>query len=300
VATKGTKKNVLPGFGLSMGFTLTYMGLLVMLPLSTLILMTAKLSWDEFWTIVTAPRTLAAYKLSIGGAVVAALINTFFGIILAWVLVRYRFPGRRIMDALVDLPFALPTAVAGIALTAVYADNGWVGQWIGKLGIDDAFNWAVGGSAWLLGLDYEPWDGRLAYNQIGIVIAMILVSLPFVVRTVQPVLADMEPEMEQAAASLGARRWTTFRRVIMPTLMPAILTGLALSFAKSVGEYGSIIFISSNLPQKTEIAPLLIYLRLEEFNYPAAAAIAVGMLAISFVMLLVVNLLQAWSRRSAA
>lgn len=297
MASKGTKKNVLPGFGLSMGFTLTYMGLLVMLPLSTLIFMTARLSLSEFWAIVIAPRTLAAYRLSIGGAVIAALINTFFGLILAWVLVRYRFPGRRIMDALVDLPFALPTAVAGIALTAVYAENGWIGRWV-----TGAVRWVyeAGGGDMSQTPAILGWDGRLAYNQVGIVIAMILVSLPFVVRTVQPVLADMEPEMEQAAASLGARRWTTFWRVIVPTMLPAILTGLALSFAKSVGEYGSIIFISSNLLNQTEIAPLLIYLRLEEFNYPAAAAIAVGMLAISFVMLLVVNLLQAWSRRSAA
>lgn len=294
---KGTKNNVLPGFGLTMGFSLTYMSLLVLLPLSTLVIMTSRLTWEQFWKTVTAERTLAAYSLSLGGAVAAAAINTVFGFTLAWVLVRYRFPGRKVLDALVDLPFALPTAVAGIALSAVYSETGWIGRW------------PVAAVAWLyhqFGGDPSQtptilgWDGKMAYNQAGIVIAMILVSLPFVVRTVQPVLADMEPEMEQAAASLGARKWTTFRRVIVPTLLPAILTGMALSFAKAVGEYGSIIFISSNIPGRTEIAPLLIYNKLEEFNYPEATAIAVGMLAIAFVMLLIVNLLQAWSRRSAA
>ncbi len=267
--------SVLPGFGLTMGFSVTYMSLMVFLPLSTLILMTARLSWEQFWSIVTDDRVLAAYGLSIGGAMVAAVVNTFFGVIIAWVLVRYSFPGKKIMDGLVDLPFALPTAVAGIALTAIYAQNGWLGQFLEPLGI------------------------KAAYSRVGVVIAMILVSLPFVVRTVQPVLEDLDAEIEEAAASLGARRWSSFIRVILPTLLPAILTGLALSFAKSVGEYGSIIFIAGNLPGKTEIAPLLIYLRLEEFNYPAATAIAVGMLAVSFAMLLVINLLQAWTRRSA-
>ncbi len=267
--------SVLPGFGLTMGLSVTYMSLVVFLPLSTLFLMTARLSWQEFWKIVTDDRVLAAYGLSIGGAMIAAVVNTIFGVIIAWVLVRYTFPGKKIMDGLVDLPFALPTAVAGIALTAIYAQNGWLGQFLEPLGI------------------------KAAYSRVGVVIAMILVSLPFVVRTVQPVLEDLDAEYEEAAASLGARRWSAFLRVIFPTLLPAILTGLALSFAKSVGEYGSIIFIAGNLPGKTEIAPLLIYLRLEEFNYPAATAIAVGMLTVSFVMLLVINLLQAWTRRSA-
>lgn len=270
------KLSVLPGFGLTMGFSVTYMGLMVFLPLSTLFLMTSRLTWSEFWRIVTDDRTLAAYGLSIGGAMIAAIVNTIFGVIIAWVLVRYSFPGKKIMDGLVDLPFALPTAVAGIALTAIYSEeNGWLGQFLQPLGI------------------------KAAYSRVGVVIAMILVSLPFVVRTVQPVLEDLDAEIEEAAASLGARRWSSFRRVIFPTLLPAILTGLALSFAKSVGEYGSIIFIAGNLPGKTEIAPLLIYLRLEEFNYPAATAIAVGMLAVSFVMLLVINLLQTWTRRSS-
>lgn len=269
--------NVIPGFGLTMGFTLTYLGLLVLLPLSTLFIMTARLSWDEFWGIVTDSRTLAAYRLTLGSALCAALINTVFCVILAWVLVRYRFPGKRMIDALVDLPFALPTAVAGIALTAVYARNGWIGQYVEK-----QLGW------------------KIAYAQPGIIIAMVLVSLPFVVRTVQPVLSDIDAEIEEAAASLGAKRFATFRRVLFPTLLPAILTGLALSFAKAVGEYGSIIFISSNIPSKTEIAALLIMQRLEEFNYPAAAAVAVGLMAIAFVMLLVINLLQAWTRRSVA
>ena len=248
---------------------------MVFLPLSTLFLMTSRLTWAEFWRIVTDERTVAAYGLSIGGAIIAAIVNTVFGVIIAWVLVRYTFPGKKIMDGLVDLPFALPTAVAGIALTAIYAQNGWIGRFLEPIGI------------------------KAAYSRTGVVIAMILVSLPFVVRTVQPVLEDLDAEIEEAAASLGARRVSAFARVIFPTLLPAILTGLALSFAKSVGEYGSIIFIAGNLPGKTEIAPLLIYLRLEEFNYPAATAIAVGMLAVSFLMLLVINLLQAWTRRSA-
>lgn len=269
------RQSVLPGFGLTMGLSVTYMSLIVFLPLSTLFLMTSRLTWEQFWKIVSDDRTLAAYGLSIGGAMIAAVVNTIFGVIIAWVLVRYSFPGKKIMDGLVDLPFALPTAVAGIALTAIYAENGWLGRFLDPIGI------------------------KAAYSRIGVVIAMILVSLPFVVRTVQPVLEDLDAEIEEAAASLGARRWSSFRRVIFPTLLPAILTGLALSFAKSVGEYGSIIFIAGNLPGKTEIAPLLIYLRLEEFNYPAATAIAVGMLAVSFVMLLVINLLQTWTRRSA-
>ncbi len=267
--------SVLPGFGLTMGFSVTYMSLVVFLPLSTLFLMTSRLSWQEFWKIVTDDRVLSAYGLSIGGAMIAAAVNTVFGVVIAWVLVRYSFPGKKLMDGLVDLPFALPTAVAGIALTAIYAQNGWVGRFLEPLGI------------------------KAAYSRLGVVIAMILVSLPFVVRTVQPVLEDLDAEYEEAAASLGARRSSAFFRVIFPTLLPAVLTGLALSFAKSVGEYGSIIFIAGNLPGRTEIAPLLIYLRLEEFNYPAATAIAVGMLAVSFLMLLVINLLQAWTRRSA-
>lgn len=268
-------KRILPGFGLTMGYSLAYMSLIVLLPLAALAALAAKLGPAEFWSIITHPRTLAAYKLSVGGALIAAIINTVFGVIIAWVLARYTFPGKRIMDALVDLPFALPTAVAGIALSAIYAPTGWIGKPLASLHI------------------------KAAYNTTGIIIAMVLVSLPFVVRTVQPVLEDFDAELEEAADTLGASRLSTLLRVIIPPLVPAILTGFALAFAKSVGEYGSIIFISSNIPGKTEIAPLLIYNRLEEFNYPAAAAIAVGLLAISFVLLLTINLLQAWSRRSA-
>lgn len=267
---------MLPGFGLSMGYTLTYISLLVLIPLAALVLVSARLSAHEFWQILTDARTLAAFRLSIGGATLAAVINTVFGLITAWVLVRYEFPGRKLIDGLVDLPFALPTAVAGIALSAVYANNGWVGQYLAPLGI------------------------QAVYSRTGVVLAMILVSLPFVVRTVQPVLEDLEPELEEAAASLGAGRLTIVRHVILPALLPAICTGFALSFAKSVGEYGSIIFVSSNMPGRTEIVPMLIMGKLEEYNYHAAAAIGVGMLVISFVMLLILNLLQAWTRRSAA
>jgi sulfate transport system permease protein len=266
---KGTKQNVLPGFGLTMGFTLTYMSLLVMLPLSTLVLMTTKLSWSKFWETVTASRTLAAYELSIGGAVIAAVINTFFGMILAWVLVRYRFPGRKIMDALVDLPFALPTAVAGIALTALYSGNGWIGQWL-------------------------PF--KVSFTPVGVWVALTFIGLPFVVRTLQPVLEDLQKEVEEAAAILGASRWQTFTRVILPILTPALLTGFALAFARALGEYGSVIFIAGNLPMISEITPLLIITKLEQFDVPGATAIAVVMLVAAFLMLLAINGLQAWTR----
>jgi len=269
-------RSILPSFGLTMGYSLAYMSLLVLLPLAALALTAAKLSLAEFWDVLTHPRTIAAYRLSIGGALIAALLNTIFGVIIAWILSRYTFPGRRIVDALVDIPFALPTAVAGIALTAVYAPTGWLGKPLSSLGI------------------------QAAYNSTGIIIAMMLVSLPFVVRTLQPVLEEFDPELEEAADTLGADRVSIFFRVVLPALTPAILTGFALAFAKSIGEYGSIIFISSNMPGKTEIAPLLIMKRLEAFNYPAAAAIAVGLLSVSFILLLVINLLQAWTRRSAA
>lgn len=265
--------NILPGFGLTMGYSLTYLGLLVLLPLSAVVVMGTRLGASGLWAIMTDERTLAAYRLSLGAALIAAIINTLFGLIVAWVLVRYEFPGRRIVDALVDLPLALPTAVAGIALTAVYAKNAWLGGILESVGI------------------------RVAFANPGIVIAMILVSLPFTVRTVQPVIEDMDPEIEEAAAALGASRAITFWRVLLPGLYPALLTGLALSFAKGVGEYGSIIFISSNLPGQTEIAPLLIMTRLEEFNYPGAAGVALGLLIISFTLLLTINALQAWTRR---
>lgn len=268
--------NILPGFGLTTGYTLTYLGLLVVLPLAAVVAMSSTQGIGGIWTTVTSERALAAYRLSVLGALGAAVINTIFGLIVAWVIVRYRFPGRRVLDALVDLPLALPTAVAGIALTAVYSPNAWLGATLARIGLP------------------------VAYTNIGVVVAMVLVSLPFAVRTVQPVIEDMDKEVEEAAAALGASAHTTFLRVLLPGLIPALLTGLTLSFAKAVGEYGSIIFISSNMPGKTEIAPLLIMTRLEEFNYPGAASVAVGLLFLSCILLLTVNGLQAWARRRMA
>ncbi|WP_160350750.1 MULTISPECIES: sulfate ABC transporter permease subunit CysT [unclassified Bordetella] len=268
------RPGVLPGFGLSMGFTVVYLSLLVLLPLATLPLKSASLGWEGFWRVVSAPQAVYSYQLTFGAALTAALVNLVFGLIVAWVLVRYEFPGKKILDAMVDLPFALPTAVAGIALTALYAKNGWLG---GPL---------------------EQWFGiKVAFTPIGIVVAMIFIGIPFVVRTVQPVLEDVEQEIEEAAASLGADRWQTVRRVILPTLAPALLTGFALSFARAVGEYGSVVFIAGNRPMVTEITPLLIMSKLERFDYVGAAAIATVMLAISFAMLLLINLLQGWQAR---
>lgn len=267
-------RRVLPGFGLTMGFTLAYTGLLVLLPLAGLLLATARMSWGEFvHKALLDPRVLAAYRLSFGTAFAAASLNAGFGFVVAWVLVRYRFPGRRLMDALVDLPFALPTAVSGIALTTLYASTGWVGRLLEPLGI------------------------RVSYTPLGIVLALTLIGLPFVVRTVQPALADLEVELEEAAASLGASRLATFRRVILPTVLPAVLTGFTLAFARAVGEFGSVYFIAGNLPMKTEIAPLLVVIKLEQFDFLGAAAIGVVMLAVSFLLLLAINGLQAWSRR---
>ncbi|MCC7293453.1 MAG: sulfate ABC transporter permease subunit CysT [Phycisphaerales bacterium] len=273
--SRAKKNNVLPGFGLTCGYTLTYLGLVVLIPLATLFLRTASLTWEQFWTTVTGDRALFAYKLTIGASMIAALVNAVFGLLTAWVLVRYRFPGRGILDALVDLPFALPTAVAGISLCALYAPGGWVGALLQRFGV------------------------QAAYAPLGIVIAMVFVSLPFVVRTVQPVLADLDQEVEEAAASLGARRWQTLRRVVFPAVLPSLLTGLALAFGRSLGEFGSIVFISGNMPGRTEIASLLILTRLEEFDYAGATAIAVVMLGLSFAMIFVINVLQAWSRRGA-
>src|SRR3569623_1749679 len=270
------KHSVLPGFGPALGFTIFYLSLIVLIPLSALFLKSATLGWEQFWNTVTAPRVLAAYKISFGTALIAALINAVFGLLVAWVLVRYDFVGRRIIDALVDLPFALPTAVAGIALTAIYAANGWIGQYFAAQGI------------------------KLAYTPLGIVVALTFVGLPIVVRTVQPVLAGLDREVEEAAASLGATRWQTITRVIMPTVMPALLTGFALAFARAVGEYGSVIFIAGNMPMVSEIAPLLIITKLEQFEYAEATAIAVVMLVASFMLLLAINLLQWWSRRRMA
>ncbi len=267
--------SILPGFGLSLGLTLTYASLLVLIPLAGLFLRSATLGWEEFWRVTTEPRVLASYRLSFGAAFVAAVINSVFGFIVAWTLARYRFPGRRILDALVDLPFALPTAVSGIALTALFVPTGWIGQRLVPLGI------------------------QVAFTPIGIVIALVLVGLPFVVRTLQPAIADLRVDVEEAAATLGAGRWLTFRRVVLPALLPASLTGFTLAFARGIGEYGSVIFIAGNMPFSTEIAPLLIVTRLEQYDYAGATAIGAMMLMASFVLLLVINLIQLWARRGA-
>ena len=265
------QKSILPGFGLSLGFTVVYLSLIVLIPLAAVFLKTSTLSWPQFWHIVSAPRALASYRLSFGASGIAATINLVFGLVVAWVLVRYTFPGKRLFDSLVDLPFALPTAVAGIALTAIYSGNGWIGQYLQPLGI------------------------KAAYSRLGVVIALTFTGLPFVVRTVQPVLEDLDKEMEEAAASLGADRWQTITRVLLPAVMPAALTGFAMAFARAVGEYGSVVFISGNMPMRTEITPLLIITKLEQYDYAGATAIAVVMLVASFALLLTINLLQAWS-----
>ena len=267
------RPSVIPGFGLTFGFTIVYLTLIILIPLSGVAWRSAELGWADFWAIVTDERTVTALRISFGAALIAAAVNVVFGTIVAWVLVRYRFPGRRIVDAAVDLPFALPTAVAGIALAAIYAPNGWVGQLLAPLGI------------------------KVAFTPLGIVIALIFIGLPFVVRTVQPVMEEIDREVEEVAATLGANRFQTITRVLLPGLAPALLTGFALAFARAVGEYGSVIFIAGNIPYVSEIAPLLIVIRLEEFNYAGATAIAAIMLVISFLMLFVINLIQAWSRR---
>ena len=268
-----TSRSVLPGFGLSLGFTLAYVSLIVLVPLAAAFVRTAGMSWSDFVQAVASPRVIASYKLSFGASFAAGSVNVFFGLIVAWVLVRYSFPGRRIVDALVDLPFALPTAVAGIALTAIYSQNGWVGRWL------------------------EPYGIKVAFTQLGVFVALTFIGLPFVVRTLQPVLEELEPEIEEASASLGANRWQTITRVILPELLPTLLTGFALAFARALGEYGSVVFISGNMPMRTEITPLLIITKLEQYDYRGATAIAVVLLIVSFVMLLLINLLQKWSRR---
>lgn len=265
--------SILPGFNLALGFTLLYLSLIVLIPLSAAFIRTAELTWPEFWSIVTTPRVLASYKLTFGASFAAAIVNAVFGLLVAWVLVRYHFPGKKLVDALVDLPFALPTAVAGIALTALYAGNGWIGQYLEPLGI------------------------KVAFTPIGIFVALTFIGLPFVVRTVQPVLEDIESELEEAAATLGANRWQTFTRVIFPVLFPALMTGFALAFARAIGEYGSVIFIAGNMPMISEITPLLIITKLEQYDYAGATALAVVMLVISFILLLIINLLQWWSQR---
>ncbi len=270
-----TSRRVLPGFGLSLGFTLAYLSLIVLVPLAAVFVKTATLSPAEFWAIVSSPRVVATYRLSFGASLLAAAINVVFGVLLAWSLVRYSFPGKKLIDALIDLPFALPTAVAGISLTALYAKNGWLGQYLEPLGI------------------------KVAFTPLGVLVALIFIGLPFVVRTVQPVLEDLDVEFEEAAASLGATRWQTIRRVVIPTLLPAILTGFALAFARAVGEYGSVIFIAGNLPMISEITPLIIITKLEQYDYAGATAVAAVMLVASFILLLLINALQAWTRRSS-
>ncbi len=267
------KPSVIPGFGMALGFTLAYLALIVLIPLAGVVWRSASLGWADFWAIASNRRTVNALEISFGASLIAATVNAVFGVVVAWVLTRYRFPGRRVLDAIVDLPFALPTAVAGIALTSLYAPNGWLGSLLTPLGV------------------------KVAFTPLGIVMALIFIGLPFVVRTVQPVMEEIDREIEEAAATLGASRWQTIRRVILPGLSPAILTGFALALARAVGEYGSVIFIAGNIPYVSEIAPLLIVIRLEEFNYAGATAVAAIMLAISFAMLLLINLIQAWSRR---
>lgn len=272
------QRSIFPGFGLSMGFTLVYLSLIVLIPLSALFWRTTTLSWEQFWGAITAPRVLASYWLSFYASLTAALLNVVFGLLAAWVLVRYSFPGKRIVDAMVDLPFALPTAVAGISLTSIFAKNGWFGQY------------------------FDAWGVQVAFTPLGVIVALTFIGLPFVVRTVQPVLEDLDAELEEAAVSLGANRWQTFTRVLLPPLLPALLTGFALAFARALGEYGSVVFISGNMPLRTEIVPLLIITKLEQYDYAGATAIAVVMLVASFGLMLFINLLQRWSsaRHAAA
>ncbi|MCS0591802.1 sulfate ABC transporter permease subunit CysT [Massilia norwichensis] len=273
--SRSSANRVIPGFGLSLGFTIFYLALIVLVPLSAIFLKTFTMTWEAFWSAVTSERVMASYRLSFGAALIGAAINVVFGGIVAWVLVRYQFPGKRFVDALVDLPFALPTAVAGITLTALYSSNGWIGKYLEPLGI------------------------KIAFTPLGVVVALTFIGLPFVVRTVQPVLEDAERELEEAAASLGASPWQTFTRVILPGIVPALLTGFALAFARATGEYGSVVFIAGNMPMVSEITPLFIITKLEQYDYTGATAIAVVMLVVSFLLLLAINLLQAWTRKRA-
>jgi sulfate transport system permease protein len=272
-AGRRSPRRVLPGFGLTLGYTLFYLSVIVLIPLSALFLRTFSLTLEQFWVAVTSPRVMASYRLTFGASLFAAVVNLVFGLLVAWVLVRYKFPGKKIVDALVDLPFALPTAVAGISLTALLAGNGWIGQYL------------------------EPMGIKLAFTPAGVVIALIFIGLPFVVRTVQPVLEDAEKELEEAATSLGATRLQIFTKVILPHILPALMTGFAMAFARAIGEYGSVIFIAGNMPMVSEITPLIIIGKLEQYDYAGATAVAVVMLVISFVLLLVINALQAWQRR---
>ena len=274
VGKKRAARRVLPGFGLTLGYTVLYLSLIVLIPISALFFKTFTMTWEQFWLAISSPRVLASYRLTFGASLIAALVNLVFGLLVAWVLVRYKFPGKKIVDALVDLPFALPTAVAGISLTALLAGNGWIGQYL------------------------EPMGIKLAFTPAGVVIALIFIGIPFVVRTVQPVLEDFEKELEEAAASLGATRLQIFIHVILPHIAPALLTGFAMAFARAIGEYGSVIFIAGNMPMVSEITPLIIVGKLEQYDYAGATAVAVVMLLVSFVLLLVINGLQAWQRRN--
>ncbi|WP_043588893.1 sulfate ABC transporter permease subunit CysT [Geminisphaera colitermitum] len=268
-----SSRSVLPGFGLTLGFTVLYLSLIVLVPLSAAFIRSSGMTWDAFVNAVTSPLVVASYKISFGCSLAAALVNAVFGLIVAWVLTRYTFPGKKIADALVDLPFALPTAVAGIALTAIYSQNGWVGRWL------------------------EPHGIKITYTQTGVFIALTFIGLPFVVRTLQPIIEELEPELEEASATLGANRWQTLRKVIFPQLIPALITGFALAFARALGEYGSVVFIGANLPMRTQITPHIIYEKLEQYDYAGATAVASVLLVASFVLLLIINLLQKWSRR---
>lgn len=265
--------SILPGFGLTLGFSTFFLSAIVLVPLAALVMKTATMGWEDFIAVLTDPRAVASYRLSFGASLLAAVLNSVFGFIIAWTLVRYEFPGRKLIDALIDMPFALPTAVSGIALTAVFAENGWIGQYLAPFGI------------------------KVAYTWIGVVVALTLIGLPFVVRSVQPAIAEVQRDLEDAAETLGAGRLTIFRRIILPTVMPALATGFTLAFARAVGEYGSVIFIAGNLPMRTEITPLLIVIKLEQFDYAGAAALGFIMLTMSFAMLLSINLLQTWGRR---
>ncbi len=273
MAFRFRQHSVLPGFGLTLGFTVFYLSLLLLLPVAALLFYTLQMPWADFWATVSHPQVVESYKLSFGASLIGALINLVFGALVAWVLVRYDFPGRRVVDALVDLPFAMPTAVAGIALVTLYASTGWLGQYVDAFGV------------------------RIAYTQLGVIVALTYIGLPFVVRTVQPVLRDMAPELEEASAIMGASRFTTLRRVVLPTLLPALLTGFAMAFARAVGEYGSVVFISGNIPYTTEITPLLIVAKAEQYDYRGAAAIGTVMLLAAFALLLMINALQWWSTR---
>ncbi|HEU4563664.1 MAG TPA: sulfate ABC transporter permease subunit CysT [Gemmatimonadaceae bacterium] len=275
MAATPSRRGVIPGFGIAMGLTCSYLSFLVLIPLSMIAVHTASLGWHELWATITTPRVLASYRITFGAALAASLVNAGFGLLVAWVLVRYRFPGRRVVDALVDLPFALPTAVAGITLTTLLAPTGWIGRWLAPLGV------------------------KVAFTPLGIVVALTFIGLPFIVRTLQPVLEDLDAELEEAAASLGASRWQTMRRVIFPALLPPLLTGFALAFARAIGEYGSVVFISGNMPMKTEITPLLIMSKLEQFDYAGATAIALAMLVVSFALLLAINAAQWTAARRA-